>query len=286
MGLSRCEIYISNFTSIKKSRYMKLKLLLAGVLATFVISGGTASAQSFNDKANTFAFPLSQGTNQLFVENTLSPLKLEVKQTNTTKKDEVKPTPEATPPPPVEYVVVDGDYLDKIATEHNVSWKRLWDKNLNIENPDVIHVGDKIVIPKEDEQLADRALPAAPVQAVAATQGSSAPAQTNAVVYRGAVSSNLYDPGYCTWYVKNRRPDLPNNLGNADTWYYRAQAQGLPTGTTPRAGAAAQVRGQMHVVYVESVNGDGTIVISEMNYAGLYSLRTVTVPASNYWYIY
>ena len=88
-------------------------------------------------------------------------------------------------------------------------------------------------------------------------------------------SSNTYAWGNCTWYVKNKRPDLPNNLGNANTWVAFAAQQGLATGTTPAVGAVAQYG--MHVAYVESVNDDGSFVISEMNYYGLNIIDTRTV---------
>ena len=105
--------------------------------------------------------------------------------------------------------------------------------------------------------------------------------------YAGSQASstgNRYSPGYCTWYVKNMRPDLPNNLGNANTWVSRAAAQGITTGSTPKAGAVGQ-RG-MHVVYVESVNADSTVTISEMNHKGLYVRTVRTLPANYFTYIY
>ena len=77
---------------------------------------------------------------------------------------------------------------------------------------------------------------------------------------------------------------MPNNLGNANTWVARAAAQGMATGSTPRAGAVGQQG--MHVVYVESVNGDGTVTISEMNHVGWNVVNQRTVPASNFQYIY
>lgn len=102
-------------------------------------------------------------------------------------------------------------------------------------------------------------------------------------VRSSGVAGNTYSPGYCTWYAKNMRPDLPNNLGNADTWVARAAAQGLPTGSEPRVGAIGQQG--MHVVYVEAVDGD-MVTISEMNYHGLWSMNTRTVSASSFSYIY
>lgn len=187
------------------------------------------------------------------------------------------------------YTVAEHDTLSSIAEAHQTTWKRLYDKNTAITSPDVITVGEEIVIPKPDETFAERALPTPAVaQAPVATQparAAAAPvAAPSAPVARGAVSGNLYTPGYCTWYVKNKRPDLPNNLGDASSWVYNASRQGMATGSTPRVGAAGQSGG--HVVYVESVNGDGTVTISEMNHAGLYVVTTRTLPASYFTYIY
>lgn len=202
---------------------------------------------------------------------------------------------------PLVYEVDKNDSLSKIAKKHDTTWKRLFDKNEQIENPDLIMVGDKVTIPKPDEVLKDRPLPTpapAPVQRTEARatvkaptvkkptvsrtpQAKPAPAPT---VSRGSSTGNLYTAGYCTWYVKNKRPDLPNNLGNAYTWVARASAQGLPTGSTPRVGAVAQRNN--HVVYVEAVNGDGTMVISEMNYRNLYERTVRTVNASEWRFIY
>lgn len=105
--------------------------------------------------------------------------------------------------------------------------------------------------------------------------------------YVGSSAGNLYGYGYCTWYVKNMRPDLPNNLGNANTWYSRASAQGMSVSSTPRAGAVGTTtRGSLgHVVYVHSVNGDGTINISDMNYRGWNQITYRTVSASEFLYI-
>lgn len=106
--------------------------------------------------------------------------------------------------------------------------------------------------------------------------------------YADGSAGNLYDAGQCTWYVKNRRPDLPNNLGNANTWYYMASSDGYNVGATPKKGAVGTTtRGYAgHVVYVEGVNPDGSITISEMNYSGPYSLRTRQADASEFLYIY
>lgn len=98
-------------------------------------------------------------------------------------------------------------------------------------------------------------------------------------------SGNTYVWGQCTWYAKNKRTDLPNGLGNGGQWVANAAARGFATGTTPQAGAIGEQPG--HVVYVESVNGDGTVNISEMNYnGGVGVVHTRTVAASTFKYIY
>lgn len=107
--------------------------------------------------------------------------------------------------------------------------------------------------------------------------------------YASDSSGNTYAPGNCTWYAKSRRPDLPNSLGNANTWYYRAQALGWNVGSTPKKGAVGtSTAGWLgHVVYVEGVSLDGqSVTISEMNYGGLYSMNTRTVHYTEFNYIY
>jgi surface antigen len=104
---------------------------------------------------------------------------------------------------------------------------------------------------------------------------------------------NGYDFGYCTYWVAKLRAQagnpVPTNLGNAATWATRASGMGLPTGSTPRVGAAVvtSTRGAGHVAYVTAVNDDGTITISEMNHAGWNKVDTRDLPAaSNFRYVY
>lgn len=205
------------------------------------------------------------------------------------REQTVNTTAVPVPPQPVVHIVQPGESLEKIASRHQTSWQRLYAKNTAVADPDMIVTGSTLTIPLVDEQLADRPLPVEPAPAPVTQEStvSTAPARrapAQATAPRGASSGNTYSYGYCTWYVKNKRPDLPNNLGNADTWVSRAAAQGIPTGSTPRVGAVGQ-RG-MHVVYVERVNADGTIFISEMNREGWNVVSTRIVPASYFSYIY
>lgn len=187
----------------------------------------------------------------------------------------------AEPPKPKNtvYTVVEGDNLTKIGTKYNVEWQRLWAKNKQLKHPDIIHVGDKITVPFPNEKL-KRAIPSF----------VSLPAGTPNVQPLGSYDGgNTYDYGYCTWYVKNRRgASLPNGLGNANTWYARAEAMGMAVGAVPRAGAVGTTTAgsEGHVVYVESVNKDGSVNISEMNYKAFAVASTRTVAASEFLYIY
>jgi surface antigen len=101
-------------------------------------------------------------------------------------------------------------------------------------------------------------------------------------------AGNTYAFGNCTWYVKNRRPSISNSWGNANTWFYNAGAQGWATGTAPRVGAIGTTTagGLGHVVYIEAVNGDGTVTLSEMNYDGFDLIDTRVAAASDFLYIY
>ncbi len=188
---------------------------------------------------------------------------------------------------PVKYKVVAQDSLSKIAETYNTTWQRLFNKNTALAHPDLIKPGDELVIPSPDETLEERNIPEA-VRGPAAIKQTTTNSQTRtgyeqtSKTLRG-YSSNGYISGYCTWYAKNRRPDLPNSLGNANTWVSRAQAQGIPTGSTPRVGAIGQQG--MHVVYVEAVSGE-TVTVSEMNFRGRGVISSRTVPASYFRYIY
>ena len=115
--------------------------------------------------------------------------------------------------------------------------------------------------------------------------------KTTSYAASGNVSSgspNAYGYGYCTWYVKNRRPDIGGYWGNANQWYASAQAAGYNVGSEAQPGAiGVSFEGSAgHVVYVESVNGD-TIHLSEMNgAAGWNVVGERDAPESAFVYIY
>jgi surface antigen/uncharacterized protein (DUF433 family) len=134
--------------------------------------------------------------------------------------------------------------------------------------------------------------------------GSVAPPVRRSFSFAGTASNfravygvgNGYDYGWCTWHAANRRAQtgrpIPTNLGNAITWYSRAAGSGMSVGSTPAAGAVlwhGNLGGLGHVAYVEKINDDGSLLVSDMNYPiwGSVTYRTVT-PAEfgNYKFIY
>ena len=252
---------------------MKRKLTLILVLiTTMLFVPATASAQE----------PLQYDQfNTLFKLNLVNPKSLFTFEQPKPKIEPVVVKPVEPPKPvPVVYTVVEGDNLTKIGTAYNVEWQRLWAKNTQLNHPDRIDIGDKITIPEPSEQLT-REIP------VSVALPTTTPGVAPRMSFDG---SNTYDYGYCTWYVKNRRgASLANGLGNANTWYARAAANGMAVGSVPRPGAVGTTtRGSLgHVVYVESVNADGSITISEMNAAaGWGNVNTRTASASEFVYIY
>ncbi|UEX90025.1 CHAP domain-containing protein [Staphylococcus ratti] len=98
--------------------------------------------------------------------------------------------------------------------------------------------------------------------------------------------NNLYTAGQCTWYVFSKRAQAGKTIstfwGDARHWAAKAASEGFTVDKTPKVGAIMQnYEGPYgHVAYVERVNLDGSILISEMNYIAPYITSTRTIPAS------
>jgi surface antigen len=100
---------------------------------------------------------------------------------------------------------------------------------------------------------------------------------------------------YTAWKVYQKNGYMPywGGVGNANQWPGNARRAGIPTGSTPRAGSVGVISSGYygHVVWIESVNGDGTINISQYNELlasgwGQYSERYGVNPAVYDTYIY
>lgn len=95
---------------------------------------------------------------------------------------------------------------------------------------------------------------------------------------------------YTAWKVASTGRFVPHfgGRGNANQWPSTTAAYGIPSGYTPRAGSVAimPIGTYGHAMYVESVNSDGSITVSDYNFAwdGLY--RQYTRSASGLTYIY
>lgn len=84
---------------------------------------------------------------------------------------------------------------------------------------------------------------------------------------------------WVSFRVRSSGRFVPGGLGNANTWDDRAPSFGFNVSSTPKKGSAAVSNSGFygHVMYVESVNGDGSIVVSDYNRAGTgkYDINTI-----------
>lgn len=192
---------------------------------------------------------------------------------------EEAPTEEVNKEPEiVKHKVQDNETLTKIAKEYNTTWLRLFNKNLHIEHPDYLNVGDNIVIPTADEVLEQRDYIVTPKVQTAHTSGVNAPHRVN----RGNPPAGWFVYRNCTWYIWTKRS--VGHWNNASSWYWQAQRDGWATGSKPKVGAIAWEPN--HVSYVEEVYNDGTIRVSEYNYSTPLAYGTRVAKASQFRYIY
>jgi len=182
------------------------------------------------------------------------------------------------------YTVKAGDSLWGIANSNGMTLSELLSLN-GLQANSYIFPGDSLKISGAG---AATATPSAP-----ATDNGQSSANTNnnwGTVDNGYTNSNntvsstnTYPYGQCTWYVKGDLNWVGNYWGNAVDWASTAVAAGHTVNSVPTVGSiayfAAGVQGASsygHVAVVDSVNADGTVTISEANYAGmLYHERTI-----------
>ena len=151
------------------------------------------------------------------------------------------------------YTVHSGDTVANLAQRYRVSEDQIVAFN-DIELTG-LKIGERILIPEGKQP---------------------APAIVRPIL--GVFGYNGYDYGFCTWYVANRRSQygnpVPSNLGNANTWDDRAAAMGMTVNKVPAVGAAVVTsqRAPGHVAFVEALNADGSIWMSEMNSSGQVSM--------------
>ncbi|EGS90188.1 hypothetical protein AXF03_00660 [Staphylococcus aureus] len=121
-----------------------------------------------------------------------------------------------------------------------------------------------------------------------------APSSNGRSISSGYTSGrNLYTSGQCTYYVFDRvGGKIGSTWGNASNWANAAARAGYTVNNTPKAGAIMQTTqgAYGHVAYVESVNSNGSVRVSEMNYGygpGVVTSRTISASqASSYNFIH
>lgn len=101
---------------------------------------------------------------------------------------------------------------------------------------------------------------------------------------------------YAAWKVAKEIGYYPENWGNASDFPSSARAVGYQTSSTPRANSLAVMHAYAdgidfgHVVWVDSVNDDGTITVEQYNYnygAGWGMYSQMKLSAATFWsYIY
>ena len=151
------------------------------------------------------------------------------------------------------------------------------------------------------------AAPAAQATAAPAAQATAAPAatkQSSSYTYTTGGGFPAVDPSYraalnggyfgqCTYYVFNRMAQVGtpighSMMGNAAEWPAYARSYGYSVSNSPSAGSAIVFQQGLagadptygHVAFVEAVNADGSLYISEMNVQGLNVISYRTISAS------
>ena len=136
------------------------------------------------------------------------------------------------------------------------------------------------------------------------TSTAAAPTQTSSYTYTTGGGFPAVDPsfraainggyfGQCTYYVFNRMAQVGtpighSMMGNAAEWPAYARSYGYSVSNSPSAGSAIVFQQGLagadptygHVAFVEAVNADGSLYISEMNVRGLNVISYRTIPAS------
>ncbi len=126
-----------------------------------------------------------------------------------------------TTPQPVVIEVEKGDSLSKIANTHQTTYTRLYDANTFIQDPNVIHPGEKVRVPDVNEQLQSRAVPAAaPQSAKPVTQSKKATKKQTPAKQKTVASNAPAIAGGSVWDALARCESGGNWSINTGNGYY------------------------------------------------------------------
>lgn len=176
------------------------------------------------------------------------------------------------------HIVKHGDYLAKIASQYGVSIENI--KAWNNMTSNVIYSNLKLIV--SGTAQTSTTVPVKPIKK-APPKVTAAPAVFNSPVF---YHQNLYDYGQCTWYVFNKRAAIGKNIStywwHAYNWANGARNDGYTVNNIPTVGSIATTTDGAygHVAFVERVNPDGTILVSETNYltpSGVVGYRTLSL---------
>lgn len=191
--------------------------------------------------------------------------------------------------PGIVYTVKSGDTIESIAAKYGSTAAEI--TALNDLEVGGVSEGARIVIKNGELPETERPEYVAPRPATTTYRstsysysylGNTSERQNITVVGYIYGLGGPYGAGQCTQWAWYKRQDLPSMLGNANAWAYTAPSYGYVVNRTPSAGAIFQTSSGWygHVGYVESVNGDGSITVTEMNYGySPYLVIRATIPA-------
>lgn len=195
------------------------------------------------------------------------------------------------------YTAKAGDTPDSLAAKYGSSASQIIATN-DLETSGLVE-GMQIVLPNGVLPNNERPEYVAPVPSYSYSytySGSSAARQNMSIVARGFYVNSPGNGSYagqCTWYAYYWRATdyrsqgaLPSGaLGHAYAWAGTLRAAGYRVDNNPEVGAVFQTSsggsGYGHVGVVLAVNGDGSVLVREMNLAGPYVVTEGTIPASS-----
>lgn len=266
------------------------------VVASTMYTSGQTTTTAKMDKPNITDVPSSRGVIEYVVKDgdTMETIAAkyglttdQIRWSNGLKTTEVSPGMTLYLPSSsgIVYLVKDGDTLESIAGRYGSNVDEL--VALNDLELSGLSNGMRIIVKGGALPETERPEYVAPVR----------PSYSSSYTYLGNSSERInitvigarydlggpYGAGQCTQWAWYMRPDLPGTLGNANSWAYNASRLGYRVDQTPAPGAIFQTSGGWygHVGYVESVNPDGSIVVTEMNYGGMaFRIIRSTIPAS------
>ncbi|MGW9856945.1 N-acetylmuramoyl-L-alanine amidase [Staphylococcus hominis] len=166
------------------------------------------------------------------------------------------------------YTVRYGDSLSVIAWKYNTTYQNIM--RLNGLNNFFIYPGQKL-----------RVSGTASSSSNTNSTSSSSNYYYNTPIFH---HRNLYDWGQCTWHVFNRRAQIGKGIStywwNANNWDDAAVRDGYKIDYNPTVGSIAQSDAGYygHVAFVERVNSNGSVLVSEMNFSaspGILTYRTI-----------